>query len=138
MKARLLREAAATAPLWITARGTSMGRTVPTGASVLVARSAPPRSGQVWAYCDLSGRVVVHRYRRHTGAGHVLQGDTVTYPDAPIGDEQLIGKVTAVRRGEQVRSLGWTDRCVGASQRIPRAMVARASRMARRLRLRDR
>ena len=36
-KARLLRQAAESTPLWLVARGTSMGRTIPTGSSVLVA-----------------------------------------------------------------------------------------------------
>jgi hypothetical protein len=137
-KARLLRQAVAIAPLWMVARGGSMGRTIPTDASVLVAQAATPRRGQGWAYCDRSGGIVVHRDRRHTDAGHVLQGDTRAHPDAPVPDEQLIGRVTAVRRGGRVRSVGWTDSCVGACQRVPRAALARASRIARRVRRRDR
>jgi phage repressor protein C with HTH and peptisase S24 domain len=134
VKARLLRQAAANAPLWIEARGDSMGRTIPTGASVLVAEDATPRRGQLWAYCDEAGRVVVHRYRRHTGAGHVLQGDTRVHPDAPVQDGRLIGRVTAVRRRGRVRAVGWSDRCVGECLRLARATVARASRAARRFR----
>ena len=136
--ARLLRRAAASAPLWIMARGDSMGRAIPTGSSVLIAPSSTPRRGQLWAYCDQSGGVVVHRYRRHTAAGHVLQGDTSAHPDSSVGDDQLIGRVTAVRRGDRVRSLGWSDRCVGECRRVPRAVFARASRVTRRLRRRDR
>ena len=134
VKARLLRQAAADAPLWIAARGDSMGRTIPTGASVLVAHDASPRRGQLWAYCDEAGRVVVHRYRRHTSAGHVLQGDTRVQPDPPVQDERLIGRVTAVRRRGRDRHVGWSDRCLGESQRLPRELLARATRMTRRLR----
>src|SRR4051812_41371438 len=115
-RARLLRRAAAREPLWIEAHGTSMGRTIPTGSSVLVTRSSTPRRGEVWAYCDASGAVVVHRYRCRTHAGHVLQGDTRTHGDAPVGDEQLIGRVRAVRRDGLLRSLGWRDRVLGESQ----------------------
>ena len=132
-KARLLREAAESASLWIAARGESMGRTIPTGSSVLVAEGSMPRRGEVWAYCDPSGNVVVHRYRRLTSAGHVLQGDTRTRPDPPVREEWLIGRVTAVRRGDRIRSVGWRDRCVGACQRLPRAAIARASRMTQRI-----
>jgi len=133
-KARLLREAAASGPLWLVARGTSMGRTIPTGSSVLVAEKSLPRRGQVWAYCEQSGDVVVHRYRRHTDRGHVLQGDTRTHTDAPVPDEQLIGRVTAVRLGGRVRSVGWSDRWHGECQRVARALVVRASRMTRQFR----
>ena len=133
-KARLLRESAASAPLWIVTRGTSMGRAIPDGASVLVVPGATPRRGQVWVYCDESGDVVAHRYRRRTASGHVLRGDVRAYADAPIGDEQLVGRVTAVRCGDRVRAVGWRDRCVGECRRVPSALVARASRVTRRLR----
>lgn len=137
-KARLLREAAAHEPLWIVAHGGSMGRTIPTGSSVLVAQCSSPRRGQIWAYCEPCGTVVVHRYRRRTEAGHVLQGDTRTRSDPPVGDDLLIGRVTAVRRGGRARSVGWRDRCRGECQRLPRVAVARAARLARRLPRRDR
>ena len=106
-----------------------MGRAIPTGSSVLVAEKSLPRRGQVWAYCEQSGDVVVHRYRRRTDRGHVLQGDTRARTDAPVPDEQLIGRVTAVRLGGRVRSVGWSDRWYGECQRVARALVARASRM---------
>jgi hypothetical protein len=86
----------------------------------------------VWAYCDESGTVVVHRYRRHVDTGHVLQGDTSASCDAPISDEQLIGRVVAVRVDGRVRALGRLDRWLGDSRGTSRALVARASRMTRR------
>jgi signal peptidase len=132
--ARLLREAAAIAPLWLVARGDSMGRSVPNGASVLVARSPTPRRGEVWAYCERSGGVVVHRYRRHSGAGHVLQGDTRPKPDPPVPDDQLVGRVTAVRSGDRVRALGWGDRVVSAGRRAARVVFVRVRGVTRRLR----
>src|SRR5262245_30979367 len=105
-----------------------MGRTIPTGSSVLIADYTPARRGEVWAFCDQSGGVVVHRYRCHTDRGHVLQGDTGARPDPPIRDEQLIGPVTAVRRGDRVRVLGRVDRWFGEGRRLARAIVGRASR----------
>jgi hypothetical protein len=111
-----------------------MGRSVPNGTSVLVVRSPTPRRGEVWAYCEESAGVVVHRYRRRTGAGHVLQGDTRPRPDPPVRDDQLVGRVTAVRSGDRVRALGWGDRIVGACQRAARVALARIRRVARRLR----
>jgi hypothetical protein len=115
-----------------------MGRTIPTGSAVLVANSGQPRRGQVWAYCNQAGALVVHRYRRQTDAGHVLQGDTCLRPDPPVEDARLVGRVIAVRRGGRARPVGWIDRCIGECQHLPRAVIARTSRMARRLRHRDR
>jgi hypothetical protein len=43
-----------------------------------------------------------------------------------------------VRRGDRARSVGWINRCIGECQHLPRAVIARTSRMARRLRHRDR
>jgi hypothetical protein len=132
-KARLLREAATREPVWIAAQGASMGRTIPSGSSVRIAGAAAPRGGQVWAYLDGSGSVVVHRYRRHSETGHVLQGDASPHPDAPVGTEQLIGRVTAVRCAGRVRSVGSLDRWGFEFRRVRRALRVRASWVRRRL-----
>ncbi len=137
-KADLLRRAAATTPLWITGQGRSMGWTIPTGAEVLVAASTSPRRGQLWAYADEAGQLIVHRYRRRGRDGHVLQGDTCVRPDRPVRDGQLIGRVDQVRRRGRTRSVGWSDPILGASQRIPRQIIGRTVRAARRLRRRTR
>jgi hypothetical protein len=131
-KARLLRRAASQAPLWIVAHGSSMGRTIPSGSSVLVVQSSMPRRGEVWAFCDSSGTVVVHRYQRRAGADHVFQGDTHAVVDAPVGDAQLIGRVSAVRRDGRVRTLGWTDRVLDECRRVRRSIAARIARARRR------
>jgi hypothetical protein len=121
-KARLLREAAACEPLWIVAHGASMGRTIPSGSSVRVAGAAAPRRGQVWAYVDGSGAVVVHRYRRRSATGHVLQGDTSSHSDAPVPTDQLIGRVTAVRSAGRLRSVGSFDRLRFEYRRVARRL----------------
>jgi hypothetical protein len=132
-KARLLRQAANTGtPLWIAAHGSSMGWTIRTGSKVHVVGNPDPRRGQLWAYCDGSGRVVVHRYRHRVDAGHVLQGDACARPDPPVDAEQLIGQVIAVRRGTRVRSVGRADVILGACQRLPRMLISRAVRYGRR------
>jgi len=135
-KARLLRQAASTGtPLWIAAKGPSMGWTIRTGSKVHVVGNRSPRRGQLWAYCDESGRVIVHRYRHRVGAGHVLQGDTCVRPDPPVRTEQLVGQVVAVQRGTRVRAVGRGDVILGACQRIPRTLTARAVRTVRPIRL---
>lgn len=132
-RAQLLRRAAARGRLWVPAHGASMGWTVPTGSSVLVQAAPRPRRGEVWAYCGSDGGVVVHRYRRRLPAGHRLQGDTCVAPDAPVGDALLIGRVVAVRGRGRARRLTRLNAIVGALQRLPRAVVARATRGARAL-----
>ena len=134
-KARLLRRAANTGtPLWIAAHGPSMGWTIRTGSKVHVVGNLSPRRGQLWAYCNESGRVIVHRYRDRIDAGHVLQGDACVRPDPPVDAQRLIGQVVAVQRGTRVRSVGRADVILGASQRIARTLVARTLRVGRMVR----
>jgi hypothetical protein len=132
VKARLLRQAAGTGtPLWIAAYGPSMGWTIRTGSKVHVVQNPTPRAGQLWAYCDDTGRVVVHRYRHRIDAGHVLQGDTCVNPDPPVAAERLIGHVVAVQRGGRVRRIGRGDALLGACQRVPRTVISRVVRARR-------
>jgi hypothetical protein len=129
--ARLLHRAAAASPLWIPARGRSMGWTVPSGCDVLVTPSVHPRPGELWAYCAPSGAVVVHRYRKRTRAGHVLQGDACVRADPPIPSAVLVGRVIAVRTDGRVRPVRWTQHLVGVGQRVPRNIIAFATRARR-------
>jgi hypothetical protein len=131
-KAQLLRQATNTGrPLWIAAHGSSMGWTIRSGSKVRVMANPNPRRGQLWAYCDDSGRVVVHRYRHRVDAGHVLQGDTCVRPDPPVDAGRLIGQVVAVQRGARVRFIGRGNVILGACQRIPRALLTRTLRAGR-------
>ena len=131
-KARLLRQLANTGtPLWIATHGLSMGWTIRSGSKVRVLANADPRCGQLWAYCDDSGHVVVHRYRNHVDAGHVLQGDTCIHADPPVHAKRLIGQVVAVQRGARVRFIGRGNVILGACQRIPRTVLARIMRAGR-------
>jgi len=74
-KARLLRQVAGLRSMWIPAHGSSMGWTIPSGSSVRVVAVERPRRGELWAYCDDNGTVVVHRYAYRAAAGHILRGD---------------------------------------------------------------
>jgi hypothetical protein len=109
--ARALRRAASGAvPLWIDATGDSMRPLLIPGDRVQVVAADRPRWGEVWAFCDGSGAVVVHRYLHANPRGHVFQGDAVVRTDAAVPTEQLIGRVAAVDRQGTRHPLGPLDR----------------------------
>ena len=112
-----------------------MGWSIPDGSRVLVEPGERPRAGEVWAFCDPHGTVVVHRARRPTSAVHWrFQGDACVHTDPPTTADQLVGRVVAVRRGDRrLAPLRW-GRGAGLVQRAPRMAVATGARASRRLR----
>ncbi|MCU1675610.1 MAG: hypothetical protein JWM93_368, partial [Frankiales bacterium] len=57
-----LMRAAAGEQLVMRVDGTSMGATIVAGSEVVVhARARPPRTSEVWAFCNEDSTVVVHR-----------------------------------------------------------------------------
>jgi hypothetical protein len=113
-----------------------MGWTIPPGSTVHVVPSAQPRRGQLWAYCDDAGTVVVHRYEYGADAGHVLRGDALRQFDAPVGDERIIGRVIAVRRGDRAPRVGSGFAVRGVLQRTRRSARAHGGAILRTLRMR--
>ncbi|GEM_PF-1724915 len=132
-RAALVRKELAAGRTSLVVRGTSMGWSVPDGATVVLAlrTGVDPRRGEVWAFCDDDGRILVHRARGRAGDRHRFQGDAVVRADDPVPSTQLIGRVERVtpRRPRVV----WGP-VAGAVQRAPRAVVARAARRLRRRR----
>lgn len=124
--ARLLRERAATGPLWIPVDGTSMGRTVPGGSRVHVVPAPAPRRGEVWAFCTAQGELFVHRYRGPVGDHHRFQGDARIRADDPVPADLLVGRVVELAGGRRPRG-AW----FGALQRWPRQARAAFSRRRR-------
>ncbi len=127
--ARLLRERARSAPLWLDVSGASMGWSIPSGTRVLVGASAPPHRGEVWAFCNDTGDIVVHRCRRATGDRFRFQGDARVRADEPVASSQLIGRV--VELSPPRPPMRWGP-LAGSVQRSPRVAVARTVRVARR------
>jgi hypothetical protein len=130
--ASALRLTVSSNPLWLDASGTSMGRAIRPGSEVQVVAAPGPRRGQVWAFCDDAGAVVVHRCRGRRGDRFVFEGDATGHADRPVSVERLVGRVAAVRRGTSVRRLGRTDEVIGALATWGR----RGQRLARRTRRR--
>ena len=81
-----------------------------------------PGRGQVWAFCDEAGHVVVHRCRRRQGDAFAFRGDAEARRDAPVPADRLIGRVAAVAADGRVRRLGTWDRLLGS---LPGELVRR-------------
>src|SRR5439155_10855322 len=62
--AAALRARVAARSLWLDVSGPSMGRAILSGTRVLVVEADCPRWGEIWAFCDAGGAIVVHRFRR--------------------------------------------------------------------------
>jgi phage repressor protein C with HTH and peptisase S24 domain len=128
--ARLMRTRAEAAPFWLDVSGTSMGWSIPSGTRVRVDATASPRRGEVWAFCNDTGDIVVHRFRRATGGGLRFQGDARVRADDSVEDAQLIGRVVELAPPRAPRRWG---PLAGAVQRVPRVAIARTVRVARRV-----
>jgi hypothetical protein len=115
-----------------------MWSAIPGGAEVLVANAARPRVGDIWAYCNDTGTIVVHRHRRARGRVHMFQGDNSRRPDPPVHDEQLIGRLVAVRVDGHVRDIGARERFAGWAAQTRRLLLFNAKERARSLRRRTR
>ncbi|HEY4347541.1 MAG TPA: S24/S26 family peptidase [Gaiellaceae bacterium] len=90
------------ATVWIGASGTSMGRAVPSGSSLLVEFGASePRVGEI-VVARCGGSLMSHRVvsRRETTAGLVLttKGDARRYFDPPVPASDVLGVVRGMRR----------------------------------------
>lgn len=128
--ARLLRERAGGAGVWLDVAGDSMGRALPGGSRVLVRaasgpRSSGPRLGQVWAFCDASGEIMVHRYLRRRRGRYVFGGDANAFTDPAAAPERLIGRVIAVERGSRRRTLSPALACWAVLRAGSRALFRR-------------
>jgi signal peptidase I len=76
---------------------TSMEPSVPRFSYILVDRTRLPLPGEVGAYLDDLGRVVVHRYVGEEVSGrHVFKGDANPAPDPPVDRGRVLGAVVAV------------------------------------------
>ena len=83
-----------------------MGRAIPSGSRVLVATSPPPRRGEVWAFVDDDGRLLVHRFRRSREGICWFEGDANPTADPGVHPVRLVGRVKTVDDGHRSWRLG--------------------------------
>ena len=117
-------------PFWVDAFGSSMGRTIVPGSEVQIVAGDRPAWGTVWAYCDATGGIVVHRCLARRGSRFVFQGDGRGHPDPTVTADVLIGRVVAARPPEG------PTRVFAGRDRFTRGVVRRLAWEARRLRRR--
>lgn len=92
-------------PLFFTVTSDSMQPDLQPGDEVEVTRVASPSAGEVLVYME-SGRLVVHRY---LGYG-IFRGDNRLGRDRQVLMEQVIGRVTRVRRQGVLHTLNKPNR----------------------------
>lgn len=127
-KALALRRAATGSSLWLEASGDSMGRLIVPGDRVAIVATTRPRRGQVWAFCDARGDVLVHRCRGRRGGLWLFQGDARGRPDRPVSEANLVGRVTAIDHAGRRRPLGRRDRLLRGFPRLAWLFAASAVR----------
>lgn len=93
--ARLLRTRVRTAAIDLPVAGSSMRGTISTGATVSVVAAPAPRRGEIWAFVDDQGTVIVHRVREIDGDTIVGRGTGNPIDDPPVHLDRLIGRVVA-------------------------------------------
>ena len=102
-----------------------MGRTILPGSRVLLDEVPAPSLGEIWAWCQPDGEIVVHRSLGRGRRGYRFQGDARRDLDPPVAPERIIGRVTAIEYRGMRRTLGWQSRWRG-TVRLVALDVARA------------
>jgi len=126
--AALLRRRVAARPMWLPVRGMSMQPSILDGWEVLLVPASRPRRGEVWAFCRADGDIVVHRNRQFADGEFVFCGDVQQIADDPVHDDQLIGRVAAIRGADGLRKVTARARFVWRARHAPRALRARLER----------
>lgn len=123
--ARLLRRRTRSGAIELRTSGNSMLPVIPTDAVVSVGPADRPRRGEIWAFVDDAGRVVVHRVRRADRSEVTLRGDNNPGNDRRVVIERLIGRVVEV-----------DGRRIGGTHRLRAVLVQAVAGLRRRLRTR--
>ncbi|MEM9037949.1 MAG: S24/S26 family peptidase [Actinomycetota bacterium] len=97
-RSEVLRRRARQHGLTLPTTGTSMLPHLPAGRTVTVDPDRPVRFGDVVAFVDDHGNVVVHRLVRRTDGRLRCLGDNRRTFDPPVPDSRLVGHVDEPRR----------------------------------------
>jgi len=67
----------------------------------------PPGRGDIAAFLDASRKgLTVHRIIKKQGIDFIMKGDNTGVADMPVGESNLLGRVTGIRRRKKERYLG--------------------------------
>jgi hypothetical protein len=94
------------APFWLAARGTSMLPWRLPGCELkLDPLEFEPEKGLILVFRH-GRKLCYHRVMERIGRNQWrTKGDTLIDPDAPVSDDDIVGRITAVRRGNRVREV---------------------------------
>ena len=110
-----------TAPVWLMARGTSMlpwrmpgceMKLQPVGPALAIGEILVFRHGAKLYYHRVIERISPNQWR--------TKGDTLINSDEPVSDRDIVGRVTAVRRGNRVREVRPDRGAASLSRRLGR------------------
>ena len=108
--ARLLRGRLADGPLELPVSGSSMRGVIESGAIVDLSAADEPRVGEIWAFVDDDGNLVVHRIRHVAPDQVVGRGSGNIRDDAPVRRHRLVGRVRTATTEHGPRTFGEGDR----------------------------
>ena len=132
--AALLRRRVARDPIELPVSGVSMAGVIASDSTVVIVTASQPRRGEIWAFVDDEGGIVVHRVREYDGTSVTARGAGNPIDDAPVSTSRLVGKVVEARHESQRRRFGRIDRIradlamklrASARRTIPRAVHRR-------------
>jgi len=107
--AALLRRRVGESGLTVPVAGSSMAGTIESGSLAMIAPSDSPRPGQVWAFVDGSGRLVVHRIRTISADAVTHRGVGNSRDDQPVGRSRMVGRVVSSTSDGHTTKFGKLD-----------------------------
>ena len=105
-----------------------MRGSIDSGSVVEIHAARAPRVGEIWAFTDDSGNLVVHRVRHLRGDTVIARGSGNTLDDEPVEHQRLIGRVISATAGARTRRYGTLDRRRAAIEFSTRSVVRRLRR----------
>jgi len=127
--ARLLRRRVETGSIELRVSGSSMSGVIESGSTVVVEAGPVPRPGEIWAFANDEGVIVVH-WVRHVDEFHVIgRGTGNQFDDGPVPIENAVGRVRRLTRPDgSHKQFGIIDRLAAQARFKMRQMAVRLRR----------
>ena len=92
--------------VWLKARGTSMLPWAIPGCELKIEPVGPELESGLIVVFRQGHKLYFHRVIERINSQHWLtKGDALVYPDLPVSNPDILGYITAVRRGNRIRSI---------------------------------